>query len=68
MRYFALLLGLSFLENMFSLLFNVVPEDVNDVDIEDEPVSIEPKSPRRDLDPFDDIAKDVGNKDIPIIE
>ena len=60
------------MENMFSLLFNVVPEDENSVEEKDDELeetsNNEPKSQRDDDDPFDEISKDVGNKDIPIIE
>lgn len=50
--------GLSFIENMFSLLFNHEPEEEKSNDVKPSPKN-EPKSQR---DPLVEIAKDTGNK------
>jgi len=50
--------GLSFIENMFSLLFNTSPEKEETNAVEDLPLN-EPKSQG---DPLVELAKDTGNK------
>jgi len=50
--------SLSFIENMFSLLFNHEPEEEKSNDVKPSPKN-EPKSQR---DPLVEIAKDTGNK------